>query len=278
MSSYAKGGELLFKVLIIGEGGTGKTCLIRRYVHSIFLPTNKATIGVDFALKDVVYPPTHRSITLQLWDIAGQERYGQMTRVYYQAAAGAIVVADITRPETLELAVKWKQDVDSKVFLGATGKPIPCVLLINKVDLLPNGMLVTSVNNNNNNNKKKKNNSTSANNSNSHNNNNNNNNSNSSSSSGDVSMGVGSNVGIQKTKEEMDAFCSEHGFEAWFLTSAKENRNVDVAFMTLVECVMKATGALESAEDTAESQGNNESGRILHGNRTKREEKSGCSC
>ncbi|KAH9598584.1 Small GTPase [Trypanosoma melophagium] len=252
MSSYTKGGELLFKVLIIGEGGTGKTCLIRRYVHSIFLPTNKATIGVDFALKDILHPPTHRNITLQLWDIAGQERYGQMTRVYYQAAAGAIVVADVTRPETLELAVKWKQDVDSKVFLGASGKPIPCILLINKVDLLPNGMLVTSVND--------------ANRDGNNNNNNNNNNS------------VG---GIQKTKAEMDAFCSEHGFEAWFLTSAKENRNVDLAFMTLVDCVLKATGSVggNAAENSNDGNNNNrESGRILHGNRTKREEKSGCSC
>lgn len=126
--------ELLHKVLVIGEGGTGKTCLIRRYVHGIFQATNKATIGVDFALK-VINHQNNRSITLQIWDIAGQERYGQMTRVYYQAAVGAMVVCDITRPETMELAVKWKQDLDSKVFLGSTGKTIPCVLLVNKCDL-----------------------------------------------------------------------------------------------------------------------------------------------
>lgn len=125
--------ELLHKVLVIGEGGTGKTCLIRRYVHGIFQATNKATIGVDFALK--VLNHNNRSITLQIWDIAGQERYGQMTRVYYQAAVGAMVVCDITRPETMDLAVKWKQDLDSKVFLGSTGKTIPCVLLVNKSDL-----------------------------------------------------------------------------------------------------------------------------------------------
>ena len=125
--------ELLHKVLVIGEGGTGKTCLIRRYVHGIFQATNKATIGVDFALK--VLNHNNRSITLQIWDIAGQERYGQMTRVYYQAAVGAMVVCDITRPETMDLAVKWKQDLDSKVFLGSTGKTIPSVLLVNKSDL-----------------------------------------------------------------------------------------------------------------------------------------------
>eukprot|EP00758_Cryptobia_borreli_P001874 Tbor_TRINITY_DN2603_c12_g1::TRINITY_DN2603_c12_g1_i3::g.17913::m.17913/K07918/RAB32; Ras-related protein Rab-32 len=126
--------ELLHKILVIGEGNTGKTCLIRRYVHNIFQHTNKATIGVDFALK--VLNQNNRSITLQIWDIAGQERYGQMTRVYYQAAVGAMVVCDATRPDTMMLAVKWKQDLDSKVSLGPNAKPIPCVLLVNKVDLL----------------------------------------------------------------------------------------------------------------------------------------------
>ena len=128
--------ELLHKILVIGEGNTGKTCLIRRYVHNIFQATNKATIGVDFALK--VLNQNNRSITLQIWDIAGQERYGQMTRVYYQAAVGAMVVCDATRPDTMDMAVKWKQDLDSKVFLGTTGKTIPCVLLVNKIDLVSN--------------------------------------------------------------------------------------------------------------------------------------------
>ncbi|KAF8278894.1 hypothetical protein TcBrA4_0105690 [Trypanosoma cruzi] len=99
--SYSKSSELLFKVLIIGEGGTGKTCLIRRYVHGIFLATNKATIGVDFALKDVVHAATNRNITLQLWDIAGQERYGQMTRVYYKQLLGLIIVAELHDPRHL---------------------------------------------------------------------------------------------------------------------------------------------------------------------------------
>ncbi|RNF13701.1 putative rab1 small GTP-binding protein [Trypanosoma conorhini] len=243
--AYARSSELLFKVLIVGEGGTGKTCLIRRYVHSIFLATNKATIGVDFALKDIVHAASKRNLTLQLWDIAGQERYGQMTRVYYQAAAGALVVADITRPETLDLAVKWKQDLDSKVFLGASGKPIPCILLINKLDLLPNGVLAAAA----------------AGDSNGH----------------CVSASEG---GIQKTKEEMDAFCREHGFEAWFVTSAKENKNVDAAFQKLVDCVLDATDALGSGGEPGAdaAAGNGASGKLSHSNRARRAEKSGCAC
>jgi small GTP-binding protein len=124
--------EQLLKILIVGECGTGKTCLIRQYMHNSFQSANKATIGVDFALK--VIPET--STTLQIWDIAGQERYGQMTRVYFLSAVGAMIVAEINKMETYEAAVKWKQDVDGKVFMpGTTTMPIPCILLLNKCDL-----------------------------------------------------------------------------------------------------------------------------------------------
>ena len=126
--------EQLFKILIVGDCGTGKTCLIRQYMHNSFQATNKATIGVDFALK--VIPQTNT--TLQIWDIAGQERYGQMTRVYFLSAVGAMVVCEINKPASFETAVKWKEDLDSKVFLpGTTNTPIPCILLLNKSDLGP---------------------------------------------------------------------------------------------------------------------------------------------
>jgi Ras-related protein Rab-32 len=125
--------EFLYKVLVVGEGNTGKTCIIRRYVHNIFQMSTKATIGVDFALK-VLHWDRARNITLQIWDIAGQERYGQMTRVYYQAAVAALVVYDVTRPESFDAVAKWKSDIDHKVFL-ADGSKLPCLLLANKCDL-----------------------------------------------------------------------------------------------------------------------------------------------
>eukprot|EP01062_Namystynia_karyoxenos_P082925 TRINITY_DN9432_c0_g1_i1.p1 TRINITY_DN9432_c0_g1~~TRINITY_DN9432_c0_g1_i1.p1 ORF type:complete len:244 (+),score=102.23 TRINITY_DN9432_c0_g1_i1:88-732(+) len=125
----------LYKVLVVGEAGAGKTCIIRRYVHNIFQVSTKSTIGVDFALKMLPWEGG-RQITLQIWDIAGQERYGQMTRVYYQAAVGALVVFDITKPDSFDAVQKWKQDIDNKVFLQ-DGRPIPCVLLANKCDLQP---------------------------------------------------------------------------------------------------------------------------------------------
>jgi small GTP-binding protein len=131
--------ELLFKVLVVGDIGTGKTSIIKRYVHNIFSMHYKSTIGVEFALK-VINWDKNTEIRLQLWDIAGQERFGKMTRVYYKEAVAAFVVFDVTRIATFEAASKWKADIDDKVTVGAEEKPIPVVLLANKADLAKDGL------------------------------------------------------------------------------------------------------------------------------------------
>lgn len=121
-------------------------------MHRFFTQHYRATIGVDFALK-VLNWDENTLIRLQLWDIAGnffllnrklqnpsqkyasfsgQERYGNMTRVYYKEAVGAFIVFDVTRRNTFESVANWKSDLDSKVQLP-DGSPIPCVLLANKV-------------------------------------------------------------------------------------------------------------------------------------------------
>eukprot|EP00052_Salpingoeca_macrocollata_P034533 m.11814 g.11814 ORF g.11814 m.11814 type:complete len:224 (+) comp6590_c0_seq1:205-876(+) len=134
--------EYLFKVLVVGDIGTGKTSIIKRYVHGIFSNHYKATIGVDFALKvlnlgeDVV-------VRLQLWDIAGQERFGNMTRVYYKEAVGAIIVFDVTRVSTFEAVQKWKNDIDNKVAMP-NGDKVPVVLLANKCDMAKEGLVRNS--------------------------------------------------------------------------------------------------------------------------------------
>jgi len=135
--------EHLFKILVVGDIGTGKTSIIKRYVHNIFTMNYKSTIGVEFALK-VINWDSKTEIRLQLWDIAGQERFGNMTRVYYKEAVGAFVVFDVTRIATFEAASKWKNHIDSKVTVGVEEKPIPVVLLANKVDLAKDGLVLKS--------------------------------------------------------------------------------------------------------------------------------------
>ncbi|XP_055035887.2 ras-related protein Rab-38 [Misgurnus anguillicaudatus] len=130
--------EHLFKVLVIGDLGVGKTSIIKRYVHQIFSQHYRATIGVDFALK-VLQWDDQTVIRLQLWDIAGQERYGNMTRIYYREAVGALIVFDVTRASTFEAVLKWKDDLDVKVTLS-NGKPVPAVLLANKSDQSREGL------------------------------------------------------------------------------------------------------------------------------------------
>lgn len=124
--------EHLFKILVIGDLGVGKTSIIQRYVDQSFSTNYRATIGVDFALKVLNWDSD--TVRLQLWDIAGQERFGNMTRVYYREAVGAFIVFDITRPTTFEAVKRWKEDLDSKLTLS-NGKSIAIVLLANKCDL-----------------------------------------------------------------------------------------------------------------------------------------------
>ncbi|XP_070835289.1 ras-related protein Rab-32 [Chaetodon trifascialis] len=126
--------EKMFKVLVIGDQGVGKSSIVLRYVNKRFDKRYKASIGVDFGLKTIEWDPK-TVVRLQLWDIAGQERFKKMSRVYYRGAMGAVVVFDITNSSTLEAAAEWKQDLDSNVGLDS-GRPVPAVLLANKCDMI----------------------------------------------------------------------------------------------------------------------------------------------
>ncbi|XP_075169857.1 RAS oncogene family member Rab32 isoform X1 [Haematobia irritans] len=141
-STNAEKREHLYKILVIGELGTGKTSFIKRYVHQFFSQNYRATIGVDFALKVLHWDP-NTIVRLQLWDIAGQERFGNMTRVYYKEAVGAFIVFDVTRSGTFDCVSKWKEDLDSKVQLP-DGSPIPCILLANKCDQDKQGVVTNA--------------------------------------------------------------------------------------------------------------------------------------
>jgi len=124
------------KVIVVGDVATGKTSVVKRYAKNNFSAVHKTTIACDFSLKTVDIDGV--AVNVQLWDIAGQDRFLGLSRVFYTHAAAAVVVYDLFQKETLLNAFKWKQDIDSKVFLPSNAR-IPVILIGNKADLLVAG-------------------------------------------------------------------------------------------------------------------------------------------
>jgi GTPase SAR1 family protein len=94
----------------------------------------RATIGADFLAKVVRWNES-LTLRLQLWDIAGQDRFSLLSRSFYKDAVGAFVVSDLTRSETLDSVIAWKEKLDTKVQFD-DGSSLPCFLLANKVSNL----------------------------------------------------------------------------------------------------------------------------------------------
>ncbi|PPQ99604.1 hypothetical protein CVT24_005180 [Panaeolus cyanescens] len=100
--------DFLMKYIIIGEAGTGKSCLLHQFTHNSFKDHSQHTIGVEFSSRTVKLG--EKRIKLQLWDTAGQERFRSVTRSYYRGAAGAILVYDITNRNSFANLSRWLSD------------------------------------------------------------------------------------------------------------------------------------------------------------------------
>jgi len=124
--------EYRLKVVFVGSPGVGKTSLIKRYVNNFFSHAYKATVGADFALK-VIDVDAKTRVHLQIWDIAGQERFGTMTKVYYRNATAAVIVYDMTELKTFDTVDNWRKDIKEKLD-DHSGDRIPILVLGNKVD------------------------------------------------------------------------------------------------------------------------------------------------
>mmetsp|Transcript_10047 Transcript_10047/g.19848 ORF Transcript_10047/g.19848 Transcript_10047/m.19848 type:complete len:399 (-) Transcript_10047:120-1316(-) len=127
------------KVIVVGNSKCGKTSIINRYVKDVFSNEYKYTIGCDYSMKEVNVTPDVQ-VRLQLWDIAGQDRFIHLSRAFYKKSAGAILVCDVTRAATLEAVRSWKKEIDKEMIPEAKEKGIniPVIMIANKVDLLPN--------------------------------------------------------------------------------------------------------------------------------------------
>lgn len=102
--------KYLFKLLIIGDNGVGKSAILSRFVDDIFTECYLSTIGVDFKIKTIKHD--NDIIKLQVWDSAGQERFKSITQSYYRGAHGIITVYDITNANTFENIRKWLEQID----------------------------------------------------------------------------------------------------------------------------------------------------------------------
>mmetsp|Transcript_14167 Transcript_14167/g.10216 ORF Transcript_14167/g.10216 Transcript_14167/m.10216 type:complete len:201 (+) Transcript_14167:39-641(+) len=118
----------LFKYIIIGDTGVGKSCLLLQFTDKRFRQQHDLTIGVEFGARNIQI--SNKNIKLQIWDTAGQESFKSITRSYYRGAAGALLVYDITRRDTFNHLTRWLEEVRQN------GNPDMTIMLIgNKCDL-----------------------------------------------------------------------------------------------------------------------------------------------
>ncbi|KAE8726400.1 Ras-related protein RABA1i [Hibiscus syriacus] len=121
--------DYLFKVVLIGDSGVGKSNLLSRFTKNEFSLESKSTIGVEFATRSIRVDD--KVVKAQIWDTAGQERYRAITSAYYRGAVGALLVYDVTRRVTFENVERWLKELR-----GHTDSNIVIMLAGNKADLL----------------------------------------------------------------------------------------------------------------------------------------------
>ncbi|KAK3730105.1 hypothetical protein QZH41_013744, partial [Actinostola sp. cb2023] len=124
----AKKFDLFFKLLLIGDSGVGKTCIIFRFSDNTFNPTFISTIGIDFKIKTLEIDG--KKIKLQIWDTAGQERFHTITTAYYRGAMGIILVYDVTNEKSFTNISKWLKKIEDHA-----NEDVKKMLLGNKCDV-----------------------------------------------------------------------------------------------------------------------------------------------
>jgi len=120
----------LFKIVLVGDSGVGKSNLLSRFTRNTFTTDEKSTIGVEFATR-IVPMVDQKKIKAQIWDTAGQERYRAITNAYYRGALGAMLVYDVTKPNTFENIPRWLRELRDYA-----NRDIVLILVGNKCDLV----------------------------------------------------------------------------------------------------------------------------------------------
>uniref|UniRef100_A0A8C7IB72 small monomeric GTPase n=1 Tax=Oncorhynchus kisutch TaxID=8019 RepID=A0A8C7IB72_ONCKI len=124
----AKTYDYLFKLLLIGDSGVGKTCLLFRFSEDAFNTTFISTIGIDFKIRTIELDG--KKIKLQIWDTAGQERFRTITTAYYRGAMGIMLVYDITNEKSFENIKNWIRNIEEHA-----SSDVERMILGNKCDM-----------------------------------------------------------------------------------------------------------------------------------------------
>ncbi|PNY13949.1 ras-related protein RAB2BV-like, partial [Trifolium pratense] len=115
--------DYLFKIVLIGDSGVGKSNILSRFTRNEFCLESKSTIGVEFATRTLQVEG--KTVKAQIWDTAGQERYRAITSAYYRGAVGALLVYDITKRQTFDNVNRWLRELrdhaDSNIVIMMAG-------------------------------------------------------------------------------------------------------------------------------------------------------------
>jgi len=120
--------DYLIKLLLIGDSGVGKSCLLLRFCDDSFTPSFIATIGIDFKIRTIDLDG--KKIKLQIWDTAGQERFRTITTAYYRGAMGILLVYDVTDLKSFDAIRLWIRNIEQHASEGVNK-----ILVGNKCDM-----------------------------------------------------------------------------------------------------------------------------------------------
>merc|ERR1712196_667588 len=127
--------DLLIKLLLIGDSGVGKSCLLCRYSDDVFNSSFITTIGIDFKIRTIDLDGL--KIKLQIWDTAGQERFRTITQTYYRGAGGIFLVYDTTNKDSFSNIENWISNIDKHADVK-----VQKMLIANKCDM--DGKVITT--------------------------------------------------------------------------------------------------------------------------------------
>jgi len=117
-----------YKISVVGDYGVGKTSLLNRYIDMKFAEDYLPTLGVNMLRREMVFKGN--KVKLMFWDIAGQELYASVREQFYEGTQGAMLVYDVTRPESFANIPKWHKEI-----LDVAKSNVYCILVGNKIDL-----------------------------------------------------------------------------------------------------------------------------------------------